>query len=149
MTKRGSITYVLIVIIILILALVVFLTIPMIAQSYASGKIALKVAAAKDIALILDTIYSYPYDTELRYDVDLSDFKVDIFNNTVKIYEKSYGSPGADPKLAQYSFVPVNDILGFTLEKPKSIEFKKENGKITCVYIKEDQEGHLNVINCK
>ena len=139
MTKRGSITYVLIVIIILIMAIVVFLTIPMIAKSYASGKIALKVAAARDIALILDTIYSYPYDTELRYDVDLSDFKVDIVNNNVKIYEKSYGSPGADPKLAQYSFVVVDDNPNFFLDEPENIVFEKKDGKMKCNYQKEGE----------
>ena len=43
-------------IITIVIALFVFLMMPKIAKTLASGKYALKVAAARDIALILDTI---------------------------------------------------------------------------------------------
>ena len=135
MAKRGSMIAV-ITLAILVIALFVFIAIPQIAKVYASGKAALKTASARDIALILDTIYAYPHDIELEYNFDLSDFKVSISNNKVKVYDKSYGSPGSDPTLAQYDFVSVNDAPNFPLDQPKKIIFKKVEGVLAITYIK-------------
>src|SRR3989338_4356688 len=128
MKKRGNSMLVFIAMIGILIALFVLLVMPQIAKAYASGKLALKAAATKDIAIILDTMYSYPYDMALEYDVDLSDFIVEISQKTVKIKMTSLS---IDPSAEGYAFVPIDDDLDFTLSKPKKIIFKKENGKIT------------------
>lgn len=127
MKKRGSML-VFIAMISVVISVFIFLIMPQIAKAYVSGKLALKVAAARDIALVLDTMYSYPYDMVLEYDVDLSDFIVEVSQKTVKI---KMASQTVDPIEAKYGFVPINDDPAFTLLKPKKIIFKKENGKIT------------------
>ena len=130
MAKRGSML-VFISIITLLIALFVGVVYPMIAKAYASGEVALKVAAARDIALILDTVYASPYDIELNYDFDLSKFVVKISADKVEIDDPSFGAPESDPTLASYSFVPVDDKPNFILNNPKKIVFKKEKGVLT------------------
>ncbi len=130
MAKRGSMITV-ITLVILVVALFVFVAIPQIAKVYASGKAALKASAARDIALTLDAIYASPYDMEIEYNFDLSDFKVTISGNKVKVYGKSYGEPRSDPTLAQYDFVSVNDAPNFALDQPKKIVFKKFEGVLS------------------
>lgn len=130
MKKRGSML-VFITIITLLIALFVLIVYPMIAKSYASGKMALKVSAARDIALILDTMYAYPYDTEIEYNFDLRDFTVKITGTKVEIRDASFGFIGDDPTTAIYSFVPANDNVNIELTRPQKIVFKKENGHIT------------------
>jgi len=110
---------------------------PKIATTIASGKIALKVAAARDIALTLDTMYAYPYDMEAEYDVDLSDFRIKIKENEVQV---NLISLGLDPSSAKYGFVAVKYEPNLELKGPKKIFFKKENGIISCNY---EQEGAI------
>lgn len=129
MAKRGSMLgYIFI--ITLVVGLLVAVIYPKIAKDYASGKVALKTAAARDIALILDTIYASPYDVKIEYDYDLSDFTVEISEKKVKIYDPSYGAVD-DPTVAQYPFVPVGSGLDITLDQPKKIVFEKKNGILT------------------
>lgn len=125
MNKRGQM--VIIAIIIVVIAVFVGITYPKIAKSLGTGKVALKTAAARDIAFVIDSIYSYPYDVELEYDYDLSDFTVKISDNKVEIYE---GTLEGDLTSAAYSFVPVKDNPEFTLDKPKKIVFKKTGDKL-------------------
>lgn len=129
MAKRGSML-VFISIITLLIALFVGVVYPMVAKAYSSGEVALKVAATRDIALILDTIYSSPYDIKLNYDFDLSKFVVKIYDNKVEIYDSSFGL-GKDPTAAQYPFVPVGSGLDITLDSPTKIVFEKKNGVLT------------------
>src|SRR3989338_10062074 len=100
MKKRGGSTLVLIAIVTLLIALFVLVVYPMIAKAYASGKMALKVSAARDIALILDTMYAYPYDMEIEYNFDLSDFTIKITGTKVEIRDASFGFIGNDPTTA-------------------------------------------------
>jgi len=123
MRKRGHML-VIIALITTVIAIFVFLTFPNLAKDIKTGKIILKEASARDIALIIDTIYAYPYDMEVEYNVDLSDFVVQISQNTVKIRD------------AEYSFVPVNDNPDFALNRPKKIIFTKTDGKLTVIGIK-------------
>jgi len=113
-------------IIILVAALFVVFALPKINP----GKIALKTAAARDIALILNTIYVYPYDIEMQYDFDLSEFVIEVSQQKVRIYDPSFGV-AKDPTAAEYPFVPVNDNPNFILDKPSKIIFKKEKGVLT------------------
>ena len=132
MKKRGQL--VIISLIDMVVAAIVFLSIIRISMDLSTGKTALKVAAAKDIALIIDTVYAYPYDVEFEYNVDLSKFIVEISENSVKVYDASRVKIGEDKKingkdmfLAEYSFAPVNEKPNFIFDNAKKIVFKKEN----------------------
>jgi hypothetical protein len=127
--KRGSML-VIIAIITLVVALIVLIMYPMIANTYASGKVAYRTATARDIALILDAMYAYPYDIEIEYDFDFSEFLVEISEKKVKVRDKSF-SGISDKAFSQYPFVPVNDDPAITLDGPTKIVFKKEKGVLT------------------
>lgn len=138
--KKKSSLYILIGLITLFLVISVIIIFPLIARNL-GGKFALKTAAARDIALTLDTIYAYSYDIELEYDFDLSDFVVEISENIVKIHEQKHvvvignNLEGSDPVPGKYNFVPVNDKPNFVLDKPKKLVFKKENDILTVIGI--------------
>jgi len=130
--RRGSML-VFLAIIGIVISVFIIIVFPSIAKSYASGKFALKVAAVRDIALTLDTIYAYPYDLELIYDVDLSDFRVRITQNAVHL---DLIELSLDPTTAKYSFTQTNKdeldfIIPIELEMPKKINFKKTDGKVS------------------
>lgn len=118
----------------IVIAAFVFIVMPMVTKAFASGKISLKVAAARDIALILDTMYAYPYDMELEYDFDLRDLTIKIIENQVEV---DLVTLTVDPTTSKYSFVPINDKPNYILEGPEKIFFKKEDGKIKCDYIQK------------
>lgn len=130
--KRGAANLVLLTIGSAVLAVIVFVAIPAIAEACSSGKIALKIVAARDIALLLDAMYAYPYDMEIEYDVDLSDLKIRIAQNAVKTELTSFVF---DPTSANYPYVAINDNPDYSLQNPEKIIFKKENGKIKCSYL--------------
>lgn len=130
--KRGAANLVLLTIGSAVLAVIVFVAIPEIARACSSGKIALKVVAARDIALLLDAMYAYPYDIEVEYDVDLSDLKIKINQNRVNV---ELVTLIYDQVKSNYPYVAINDDPDFELIKPKKIIFKKENGKIKCSYL--------------
>lgn len=139
MKKRGSML-VFIAIIVLVIALFVFLMMPKIAKTIASGKYALKVATARDIALILDTIYAYPYDIRLDYDTDLSGLEVKIFDKLVTVQENDL-----DPTLAKYPFVPIiNDNPDFLLRSPRKIYFYKTDSRVRVSAIEEEPQSACN-----
>lgn len=139
MKKRGN-ALVFISIITLVVGLFVGLIYPKIAKVYATGEIALKTSAARDIALIIDTLYAYPYDANIEYGYDLSNFIVDISQNSVKIYSISFVTlegneiKGNDPTFAKHSFTPVkknaNENLDYKFDQPKRLVFNKANGKL-------------------
>jgi len=130
--KKGGGMLIFLAIVSILAALFVFIAMPMIAEAYASGKIALKAAAARDIALLLDAMYAHPYDVKVEYNIDLSDFKVEISNKEVKIESLSVS---IDPIAAKYPFVPINDNPNIVLNKPKKIIFEKKSGELTAVGI--------------
>jgi hypothetical protein len=136
MSKRGQI--VLIALITIVIAAIVGLTYPRIASAYATGAFSLKVSATEDIALIIDTIYAYPYDVEVEYEVDLSKFIIAVSDGKVKLYGSSFVSldssnkiVGIDPIFSQYPFLPGNENINFILDKPKKIKFIKNDGKLS------------------
>ena len=133
MKKRGNLT--LIAIITIVVGVAAGLTFLAVGKAYANGSIALKTAAARDIALALNTICSYPQDMEFTYDINLQKFIVKISENTVKVYDKSFVGytgkdvSGIDPKFSKYSFV-CSQKLDFVLDSPKKIIFAKKDGKL-------------------
>lgn len=128
--KKGGGMLIFLAIVSILTALFVFVAMPMIAKAYASGKIALKAAAARDIALLLDSTYSSPFDIKAEYDIDLSDFRVAISNKEVSIESPSLS---ADPSAEKYPFVPINDDPNIILNNPKKIIFEKKNGVLSAI----------------
>lgn len=138
MEKKGDATLTLIALGIAIVAIIVVSMFLYVAKSIASGKAAAKTTFARDIALTIDALYSYPYDVEVKYEADLSQFIVSISGNTVKIYDSSYVSldsnnnlKGNDPMFAQYSFASINEKPEFIFNKPKMLVFKKIDSRLT------------------
>lgn len=127
MSKRGAML-VLITMITLIVAIVVALMFPFATKSITSGEAILKTIASKDIALIIDTIYAYPYDMEVEYDVDLSGFVVVISQNSVMIDNQE---PGSFVRVNDENFPIRSGINTMTLDNPEKIFFRKEDGKLT------------------
>ncbi|MFC2016631.1 hypothetical protein ACFLUF_02835 [Chloroflexota bacterium] len=130
MTKRGMSMLGYILIVTLVLGLLFSIVYPKLAKEYNSGIVALKAAAAKDIALTLETMYASPYDAKLQYDFDLSYFTVEISEKKVKIYDSSLGM-AKDPTAAEYPFVPIGSGITKTLYKPEKIVFEKKEGILT------------------
>ena len=138
-SKRGTLT--LIAIGGIIVAAIVLLTFLKISELYATGRITAKVAATRDIALVIDAIYSYPYDTTLDYNYDLSDFIVEITQNDVRIYSTLFvtlddeGNIQGDEKPKPYPFVPTDDDPSVILDRPNGIHFEKKGGILTITSI--------------
>jgi len=128
---------VLVALILAIIGVFVFLIFQGISKAYASGEVALKAAIARDISLLIDTIYAYPYDMQITYNEDLSNFVVEILQGNVNIHSASYVAvsrgqlQGSDLTSARYSFAPLNDNPGFILDKPAKMVFQKQSGKLT------------------
>lgn len=142
MRKRGQL--ILNSLIGIILGSIAFVALPLIGKACATGEICLKAAASKDIALIIDTLYSSPYDIEIQYDYNLKGLVVDISQGSVKIYGKSSVTLEGneikelrrDPTLKKYGFAPISNSvedLNIILNQPKTIIFKKVNGEIIII----------------
>jgi hypothetical protein len=140
MTKRGTLT--LIAIGGIIVAAIVILTFLRVSELYATGRITAKVAATRDIALVIDAIYSYPHDITLEYNYDLSDFIVEISQSSVRIYSTSLVTLDDEDKIRgkekpkPYAFVPADDDPSVILDRPRKIVFEKEDGVLTITGIK-------------
>ncbi|MBU90392.1 hypothetical protein CMO94_02520 [Candidatus Woesearchaeota archaeon] len=141
MSKRGQIETVFLAL--LVIGLVGGFSLYYSHKSFETDKLNLKVAAVKDIALIIGTMYASPHDIEVEYDVDLRRFIVEISQNKVKIHDASSVSldvnnkiQGKDKTFSQYSFVPVKDnydssFVPVILDGPKKLVFSKKNGELT------------------
>lgn len=133
MKKRGNLT--LIAIITIVVGVAAGLTFLFVGKAYANGSIALKTAAARDIALTLNTICASPQDMEFNYDINLEKFIVKISENKVSIYDKSFvrytgkDISGIDPKPSHNSFV-CSQRIDSVLDSPKKIIFIKKDGKL-------------------
>lgn len=139
MKKRGSMLTIIAIFGVLVGGIVLYAYIK-ISEVYGTGQIAVKTAATRDIALILDTMYAYPYDMEITYEsYDLSEFIIVISQNSVKMYNADFVTledneiKGKDLTSTKYSFTPVNDELDLILDRPAEIIFKKINGELIII----------------
>ena len=134
MIKRGQI--VLKFTIILIISAVVIISFVNIGQAYGKGTVYRKTIAAREIPLIIDALYSYPYDSIVYYNKDLSGLTVEIIDGKVKVYD-SKSIVGKDMTSRQYGFFPTGqNKIEAKLEDPKNIRFEKKNNIIV---IKKDE----------
>ena len=128
MAKRGNIAFKFLMILSISAAILVLY--PKLAETYVKGEVTRKAVAAREIALIIDTIYAYPYDITIDYDIELSGFTLEISDQVVTAYDSRLGKI-LDPSLARYRFFTTdNNNLQFKLESPKKIRFEKIKNKV-------------------
>src|SRR3990167_6644693 len=89
--------------IIIIICAIIILAFVEAGKSFGSRDIYFKDAVAKDLSLIIDSLYSTPGDVILRYGQDLSKHTILIKDNTITIYKTSLGV--ADITLGKYKFI--------------------------------------------
>jgi len=126
MIKKGSI--VIRAIIFVTISAVILGGLIYIGKSYGSGEVYRKLIIAKEIALILDAIYAYPYDSLVYYEKDLTGLIVEVSNNKVIVYNAQFNNRNLDPTSVDYSFIPTTiNKINAKLENPKKIKFQKFN----------------------
>jgi len=134
MKKRGQL--VVLALMTLVIAIVIAFSFPAVAKQFEEGRYAKKLAATSDLALLLNTICSYPQDTELTYELDLTKFIVSFSEQEVKLYTYFSSSFGKDLNVKSTDILSTSypfscdQSLKFALDRPKKIRFTKTNGKI-------------------
>ena len=121
----------------LIMAIVVAIVILAFIQagkSFGSMDIYFRDAVAKDIALIVDSLYATSGDATIRYGEDLSKHTVWIKDNIVAIYKTSEGKTDIIPR--RYRFIGAN-IDETRIKNPSNLVIEKRDNKIS-LYNKND-----------
>ena len=87
---------------------------------------------ARDMALLINTIYASPGDVEYIYDLsalksDLNKFDFEIKNGYVTVYDSGFKKP------QNYRFAGKEDyeITEFRAEAPKAVKFVKKGSQIS------------------
>lgn len=132
MAKRGQIAVK--VIIVLFFAIAVIIAYPYIGKQFGSGEYYKKEIAAKHIALIIDALYTFPYDAVVYYEKDLTGLAVQISDNDVIIYDSEFSNSNLDPTFRKYSFYPTgSNNIQIKLDNPKRIKFEKSKEKLSII----------------
>ena len=97
-------------------------------KSFGSRDNYFKDAVARDIALIIDSLYANPGDTIIKYKEDLSKHTVWIKDNTVVIYKTSFGR--TDITSGKYKFIG-RSIDETIVRSPTHLIIEKRNNKIS------------------
>lgn len=127
MKKRGQLIYKALAVIVVSAFIVLFF--PYIGKVYGSGEAYSKLAVAKDLALLIDTLYAYPGEMHVVYSVDLTGYTLKISSKEVIIYDSDIGE--IDPTSATYKFVKTDEkIIETKIESPTSLAFDKKNNEI-------------------
>jgi competence protein ComGC len=131
--KRGGFTLSALGLVAIVMSAFLIIVIPLVAKEAASGKLAKKTVVARDLALLLDSIYAYPFDTEVTYDVNLDGLTVLIENGMVQVsVDKNIFGYLQDPSARKYYFAPVNDNPVYPpMTNPKKLIFKKIDGIVS------------------
>ena len=128
MSKRGQL--VLRALGILLVSAILILMYPYIGEQLGKREFYKKVIAVREVALILDTIYAYSYDTTLYYEKDLSGLIIEASDKKIMVYNSKMGKK--DPTLSEYHLFPTgNNILEFKIESPKRIRIDKTGNIVT------------------
>ncbi len=132
MTKRGQLVIKFIIILIISVVLVLFF--PAIGEIYGKREIYKKTIAAREIALLIDTLYAYPFDATVYYEKDLTGLAVEFSEQNVMVYDARLKN--FDPAPAKYHFsVTGATTIKVKIENPKAIKFEKiKNNLIVSKY---------------
>ncbi len=136
MIKRGQL--VLKALIVLVISAAIIILYPYIGAQFGSRDVYKREIAAREIALIIDTLYAYPYDVTISYEKDLTGLSLEISDNKIKIYGARFNNYLLDPSNRKYDFIPTGAIkTKLKLENPEKIKFEKLNGELSVNEIKE------------
>lgn len=133
MEKKGNLLT--IGLIMAVVGILVALMLPKAVQDSATGKIQLKAAYARDLALTLNVICSYSYDIDVEYGINLENFILSVSDRKVAIYDKYYVNlqsnkvMGKDPTVASYPFSCKN-TPDTVIDSPKKIKIAKKDGNL-------------------
>ncbi|MEK6984468.1 MAG: hypothetical protein AABX33_07885 [Nanoarchaeota archaeon] len=102
------------------------------AKSYGSQEAFYKLAVAKDLALTIDLLHSFPGDVVYNYPNDVSGYDIEVKENTVAVYNT--GNKQDDKTQGVYAFVdsaknPVNTHI----KNKRFLRLEKSNDKIVII----------------
>ncbi len=127
MKKRGEIPYK--ALFEIILSAVIVIAFIGAGKSYGSEEAFYKLAVAKDLALTIDLIYALPGSIEYTYPNDVSDYDLEITQNSINVYSHNLGK--TDPTRASYRIAGISsDSISANIEAKKFIRIEKANGKV-------------------
>lgn len=129
MAKRGQIVVKFI--IILMVSAAIILIYPYIGEKFGKGDAYKKTTIAREIALIIDALYSYPYDAVVYYDRDMTGLNLEITEGKAVIYDSIFLSKNLDPTHAEYRFFTTgNTNPNIKLENPKKLRIEKTKNNL-------------------
>ena len=127
MKKRGQLVYKALIVIVIAAFIIFFF--PYVGKVYGSGEAYSKLAVAKDLALLVDTLYAYPGNIYVVYSTDLTGYTIKISSNEIIVYDSEIGE--IDPTAGIYKFIKTDEkIIEAEIKSPKSLAFNKENNEI-------------------
>ncbi|HLC60956.1 MAG TPA: hypothetical protein VJJ52_06020 [Candidatus Nanoarchaeia archaeon] len=134
MKKRGQLVNK--ALIVLITSAVVIITFYSAGKTYGNKEAYYRLAVAKDIALTIDYLYSIPGDVEFIYPNEVSDYDIEITDNSVRVYQHGSGKLDATAGIYGYAGTSYDKINTF-VSGPKYIEIKKTGNTITAIGLQD------------
>ena len=120
-------------------AIVAFLLISS-AVKWSDSETPYKAYLARDMALVIDTLFSSPGNVIINYTQNVSNYYIDFNKNSTTVYKKTQIDG------MSYKFVGYKGFeMDLTLENPAKIQFAKINDEI---FIGESLKKNLNTLQC-
>jgi len=120
-------------------AIVAFLLISS-AVKWSDSETPYKAYLARDMALVIDTLFSSPGNIIINYTQNVSKYNIDFNENSTTVYKKTQIDG------MSYKFVGYKGFeMDLTLKNPAKIQFAKINDEIS---IGESLEKNLNLLKC-
>jgi hypothetical protein len=94
-------------------------------RSYGKQEIYFKAAVAKDIAFLINSMYSAPGDVSFIYPMELTEFGVKIKNNKVIVFKHT----PLDVTAGSYEYAGINDDtkkINIEIDNVYKIKFEKK-----------------------
>lgn len=113
---------------VIIVCAVILLSFIQAAKSFGSREVYYKTAIARDISLIIDSLYSIPGDAKIEYSNDISKYSILVKNNEVRIYKTTYDL--TDVTKGKYIFYGPK-IQETRVIHPDILIIEKKDGKIS------------------
>ena len=127
MKKRGQLIYKALIVVIIAAFIAFFF--PYVGKVYGGGEAYSKLAVAKDLALLVNTLYAYLGDSYVVYSVDLDGYTIKISSDKIIVYDSEIGE--IDPTAGIYKFIKTDEkIIEAEIKDPKSLAFDKSNNEI-------------------
>lgn len=126
MKKRGFLSIkALIIVIICAIIIIAFIQA---GKSLGSRDNYYKEAAAKDIALIIDSLYATSGDATIRYEQDLSKHTIWIQSTTVIVYKTTFGRSDITKGIHRFIGSSIDETV---VRNPKTLIIEKRNNIIS------------------